>query len=71
MVTIFKNTENSKASEPPRFKLNLTDKLNLKNPNKIMTLANLIIYFTWKNIKSKYDNNKFKISAPTWNETFD
>ena len=65
------NTENSRASEPPRFKLNLTDKLNLKNPNKIMTLANLIIYFTWKNIKSKYDNNKFKISAPTWNETFD
>ena len=29
------------------------------------------IYYTWKNIKSEYNNNKFKISAPTWNDTFD
>ena len=65
------NTENSKTSEPHRFKLDLTDKLNLKNPNKNMALANLSIYYTWKNIKSEYNNNKFKISAPTWNETFD
>ena len=65
------NTENSKTNEPQRFKLNLTDKLNLKNPNKNMVLANLTIYYTWKNIKSKYNNNKFKISAPTWNNTFD
>ena len=65
------NTENSKASEPHRFKLDLTDKLNLKNPNKNMALANLSIYYTWKNIKSKYNNNKFKISAPTWNDAFD
>ena len=36
-----------------------------------MTLANLSIYYTWKNIKSDYNNNKFKISAPTWNDTFD
>ena len=36
-----------------------------------MVLANLSIYYTWKNIKSKYNNNKFKISAPTWNDTFD
>ena len=36
-----------------------------------MALANLSIYYTWKNIKSEYNNNKFKISAPTWNETFD
>ena len=36
-----------------------------------MALANLSIYYTWKNIKSKYNNNKFKISAPTWNNTFD
>ena len=63
--------ENSKASEPHRFKLDLTDKINLKNPNKNMALANLSIYYTWKNIKSKYNNNKFKISAPTWNDTFD
>ena len=53
------------------FKLDLTDKLNLKNPKKNMALANLSIYYAWKNIKSKYNNNKFKVSAPTWNETFD
>ena len=50
--------------------LNLTDKLNLKNPNKNMALANLSIYYTWKNIKSEYNNNKFKISAPAWDDTF-
>ena len=64
------NIENSKTSKTHRFKLDLTDKLNLENPNKNMTLANLSIYDTWKNIKSKYNNNKFKISAPTWNDTF-
>ena len=52
------NTENSKTSEPHRFTLDLTDKLNLKNPNKTMALANLSIYCTWENIKSEY-NNKF------------
>ena len=36
-----------------------------------MALANLSIYYTWKNIKSEYNNNKFKIFAPTWNDTFD
>ena len=65
------NTENSKTSEPHRFKLDLTDKLNLKDPKKIMALTNLSIYCTWKNIKSEYNNNKFKISVPTWNDTFD
>ena len=71
METIFMNTENSKTNEPHRFNLDLTDKLNLKNPNKNMALANLSIYYTWKNIKSEYKNNKFKILAPTWNDTFD
>ena len=71
METIFMNTENSKTNEPHRFKLDLTDKLNLKNPNKNMASANLSIYYTWKNIKSEYKNNKFKISAPAWNDTFD
>ena len=65
------NSENSKTSKPHRYKVDLTDKLNLKNPNKNMALANLSIYYTWKNIKSEYNNNKFKISAPTWNVTFD
>ena len=70
METFFMNTENSKTNEPNMFKYNLIDKLNLKNPNKNMALANLSIYYTWKNAKSIYKNNKFKISAPTWNETF-
>ena len=64
------NTKNSKKSEPRRFK-DLTGKLNLKNPKKNIALANLSIHYTWKNIKSEYNNNKFKIAAPTWNETFD
>ena len=76
-MTLFKNgnifidTENSKASEPYKFKLDLTDKINLKNPSKNMALANLSIYYTWKNIKSECNNNKFKISAPASNDNFD
>ena len=65
------NTENSKTNESQRFKLDLADKLNLKNPKKNMALVHLSIYYTWKNIKSEYNNNKFKISASTWNEAFD
>ena len=63
------NTENSGTSEPHRFKLDLADKL--KTPNRNIALANLGIYYTSKNIKSEYNNNTFKISAPTWNDTFD
>ena len=51
--------------------MDLTDKLNLKNPQKNLVLANLSIYYTWKNIKSEYNNNKFKISTSTWNDTVD
>ena len=65
------NTENSKTNKPHRFRLDQIDKLILKNPKKNMVLANLSIYYTQKNIKTEYNNNKFKISAPTWNETFD
>ena len=65
------NTEISKTNGPHRFKLDLADKLNLTNPKKNILLVNLSIYYTWKNIKSKYNNNKFKISASTWSETFD
>ena len=71
METVFTDTENSKTSEPHRFKLDLTDKINLKDSNKNMALASLSIYYTWKNIKSEYNNNNFKISAPPWNDTFD
>ena len=65
------NNENSKTNEPHRFRFSLADKLNLKKPNKNMALASLSIYYTWKNIKSAYDNNKFKISAPTWDDESD
>ena len=71
METFFMNTKNSKTNEPYRFKYDLIDKLDLRNPNRNMALANLSIYYTWKNVKSIYKNNNFKISASTWNETFD
>ena len=71
MENFFMNSKNSKTNEPNRFKYDLIDKLDLKSPNKNMALANLNIYYTWKNVKSTYNNNKFKISAPTWNEIFD
>ena len=54
------NTENRKTNEPHRFRLSLADKLNLKNPNKNIALGNLSIYYTWKNFKSAYSNNKSK-----------
>ena len=70
METFFINSENSKTDKPYRLKYNVIIKLDLKSPNKNMALAYLSIYYTWKNVKSIYKNNKFKISAPTWNETF-
>ena len=71
MKTIFMNTENSKTYEPHKLRLTVADKLCPKDRNKNKALANLRIYYTWKNIKSAYKNNKFKISAPTWNDEFD
>ena len=66
------NTDNSKANESNKFIYQFTDKLNLKTPNsKNIGLVNLSIYYAWKNIKSEYNNNKFKISAPAWNDEFD
>ena len=65
------NTSNSRSNDSNKFIYQFTNKLNLKNPNKNMALANLSIYYTWKNIKSEYNNNKFKISASTLNDTFD
>ena len=72
METIFMNTKNSKTNESNKFIYQFTDKLNLKTPdNKNIGFINLSIYYLWKNIKIEYNNNKFKISAPTWNDTFD
>ena len=65
------NTENSKTKKSNEFIYQFTDKLNLKNRNKTTALVHLSIYYTWKNIKSQYNNNTFKISAPTWNNKFD
>ena len=70
METFFMNTKNGKTNEPNRFKYDLIDKLDLKNPNKNMALGNISIYYTGKNVKSTYNNNKFKISTSTWNDTF-
>ena len=72
METIFINTENSKTNMSDKFIYQFTDKLNLKTPNnRSVGLVNLSIYYTWENIKSAYNNNKFKKSAPTWNDEFD
>ena len=71
MDTIFMNSENSKTPEPLVLILELTNKLDLRIGKKIIALSNLSIYYTWKNNKSSYDNNKFKISAPTWNDKFE
>ena len=71
MATVFINSENSKTSEPHVLILKLTNKFDLRIGKKIIALWNLSIYYTWKNIKSSYNNNKFKISAPTWNDKFE
>ena len=70
MDTIFVNSKNSKTSEHNVLVLKLTDKLDLRRGQKTVALSNLSIYYTWKNVKSSYSNNKFKISAPIWREEF-
>ena len=70
MDTIFMNSKNSKTSKTHILKLKLADKSDLRIGERVIALSNLSIYYTWKNIKSSYNNNKFKISAPTWNEEF-
>ena len=65
------NTLKSRTNESNKFIYQFTDKLYLKNPNTNVALANLSIYYTWKNIKSGYNNNKIKIHDPTWNYEFD
>ena len=71
MDTIFMNSGNSKTSYPYTLLLNFSDKINLRRSDKYVALPNLSIYYTWKNIKKSYENNRFKISAPTWNEEFE
>ena len=65
MDTIFMNSENSKTSKPHILILKLTDEVDLRGSEKSIALSHLSIYYTWKNIKSAYNNHNFKISAPT------
>ena len=71
MDTIFMNSENIKTPKPHVLTLKLTNKLDLRLGEKVIALSNLSIYYTWKNIKRSYNNNKFKISASTWNNEFE
>ena len=71
METIFMNTKNGKMNEPHKFVCNLSQRLDLRSLNKHVALQNLSIYYTWKNIRKKYKNNKLKIIAPTWNNEFE
>ena len=71
MDTIFVSSKKSRTSEHHVLILKLTDKLDLRRGQKSVALSNLSIYYTWKNIKSSYNNNKFKISAPRWSDKFE
>ena len=62
------NSENSKTFKAHVLILKLTDILDLRRGEKSITLSNLSIYYIWENIKSSCNNNKFKISAATWND---
>ena len=68
---MFMNSENSKISKPHVLIFKLSNELDLRMDERVIALSNLNMYYTWKNIKSSYDNNIFKISAPTWNDKFE
>ena len=71
MNTIFMNSENSETSDPHRPLLSIADKTDLRRTDKYIALSNRSIYYTWKDMKMSYLNNKFKISAPTGNKEFE
>ena len=71
METIFMNSENNKTSKLHVLILKATTKLDLRIGEKVIALSNLSIYYTWKNIKSSYNNSTLKISTPTWNDKFE
>ena len=71
MNTIFMNSNNSRTSEYHLLTIKLADKLDRRKGQKSVALSNHSIYFTWKSTKSLYKNNKFKINAKTWSDTFD
>ena len=69
MDTIFMNSENVKTSDPHRLILNLSDETNLKRSDKYVALSNLSVYYTWRDMKKSYKNDKLE-SALTWIEEF-
>ena len=71
MDAIVINSENSETPEPYRLLLNHSGRINFKRSDKYVALSNLSMYYTWKNIKKPYKNNKFKISGKIWNEKFE
>ena len=71
METIVMNMENSKTNKPHKFVLNLLQRLDLRSSVKHVVLQNLSVYYTWKNMRKQYKNNKLKIIAPTWNDEFE
>ena len=62
---------NSQTSKPHVLILKIIDKLDLRRGGNRIALSNLSVYYMWKNIKSSYNNNKFKISSPTQNDKFE
>ena len=64
-------SKHSKTSNPHRLFLNLSGKINLKESDKNVSLSNLSIYYTWKNIKRSNKNNVSNTSAPVWNKEFE
>ena len=71
MDSIFRNSENSRTYKPHILTLKLIDKSDLRMGEKVIALSNPSIYYTWKNIKTSYNNSKSKISAATWNDKFE
>ena len=58
------NTDNINTNESKKFFYEFTNKVNLKDTNENIALVNLSIFYTWKNIKSAYNSNKFRVFAP-------
>ena len=71
MDTIFMNSEKSKTSKPHVLTMKLTNKSDLRLGEQVIALSNLSIYYKWRNIKCAYNNDKFKISGPTWSDKFE
>ena len=71
MDAMFMSFRNSRSFDPYRLLLNLSNKIDIKRSDKSIALSDLSVYYTWKNTKNYYKTNKFKISAPIWNEEFE